>query len=522
MRLRFRHRRVVAGTILAALAGCAGSRGDMDLVEARLRDQQDLVTRYEQLVDASQQELLLARQETNLLRTQLAEAGASPLLPEHADVLLRAEKLAFHEMMTGARDTDGRAGDDGLNIVLAPQTDDGETVRLIGELEIEALDLSRSEGDQRIGKWYFTIEEAQELWHSGFLASGFQVDLPWKSRPRSDQVLLHARLSSPDGRQLNASHTVTVDLPVIQTAATSDGMPRIEPRRDRVPAPMPLADADGSVAAPHTATPVEAPEGALEDSVDLVEAASNAGDVRLEDEPQGVGEVAPFPLAVEATEIAELSADEASREFPSAAESSPVVESGVSAEAVVPEPVDTSLALADDETSEVLTDDDSPSDNLAPFPVAGGIVDDGKALINQVQPVDSPMIEPQPPAAVGTARVVLLPAKVESAPVPDVAIAPLDAPQRYRRVPESGATSPPAESDPSAGSQSVLRPVPPPADPESDPAETEAHPFDASSDTPQEEVDPAPFPVDVTEPVKQTPVIRSSVNWTDESIPYLR
>src|SRR5690606_12945106 len=114
-------RRLLALAMLLSFGGCTGSHGDVDLLEARLRDQQDLVARYERLIDSQNSELATARKDSDLLRAQLADQSVPPLLPEHADVLLRAEKLAFHSLMTGTRDADSQPGDDLLNIVLMPQ-----------------------------------------------------------------------------------------------------------------------------------------------------------------------------------------------------------------------------------------------------------------------------------------------------------------------------------------------------------------------------------------------------------------
>jgi hypothetical protein len=222
-----------------ALCGCLGTGPQTEILEARLRDQQDLVARYEKLLDESRSELELARGESHLLRSQLADSGRPVILPEQADVLLRAEKLAFHSLMTGARDVDGQPGDDTLNIVLTPQSEAGDTVRLIGALEVEVLDLSQSGNEQSIGRWTYSAEEARDLWHGGFLASGFQLDLPWKRLPESRELTLHARLVSPDGRQLDATHQIRIDEATVQLArldrSNDSGEPELLPALEDQP-----------------------------------------------------------------------------------------------------------------------------------------------------------------------------------------------------------------------------------------------------------------------------------------------
>jgi hypothetical protein len=443
--------------LLLPVVGCAGSSADVDLLEARLRDQQDLVSRYERMADQSREELSASRQETNLLRTQLAQAGASPLLPEHADVLLRAEKLAFHPMMTGARNTDASTGDDVFNVVLTPQAKDGETIRLIGDLEIEALDLSRPEGQQQIGAWTYSADQARELWHSGFLSSGYQMDLAWDALPQSPEVVLHARLKTADGRQLDATQQIQVDLPVIQTAGLGDA-PQFEPVRIEASRPVqPLLDAPPAVA--DSALPAVA-------DVTVVEATPS--------EPQAMPSAteAPGEFPAAAGAIAELteSAPPAG-EFPAAAISTPV-----DAEAsAVPAPLDVPAI-------EVGAASDASLPTITPLNTQPG---DGGDATN-------------PPA--------LMPAAANG-----VQIRPLPTPQRYRR------------SDPSVR----------PAD-NQEPATQPALPFDERqpAKTPAGPTDPMPFPVDVTlqaaptpaalQAEPQPPVVQTSVNWTDDSIPYLR
>ncbi|MCA9055186.1 MAG: hypothetical protein KDA75_15205 [Planctomycetaceae bacterium] len=533
MAQRSLRRRLAAAIALVALTGCAGSRGDMDLVEARLRDQQDLVARYEQLVDSSQQELVLARQETNLLRTQLANAGQSPLLPEHADVLLRAEKLAFHQMMTGARDVDGHPGDDALNVVLTPQSNQGETVRLIGELDLEALDLSRPEGQQRIGQWKFTTAQAAELWHAGFLASGFQMDLPWESRPRSSDVLLHARLTTPDGRQLDASHSIHVDLPVVQTAMTADAAPRIEP------GPLPFENAMAPDRAPEPADLTATPEssattesGTVEDVPSL---AANPFEVSDEPSPPPLApglveaeatppEGLPFPEPTAAPEIADSTHPAEPPEFP-AGSGPAVLDTQVepTAEATL-----SALPVQDAAREREFVDAATASTDGGPS--ITGIPDDAArqpVLASGAASRDFPAIVPQPrsvPPTTEDASLAITPggATVERISDPSVRIAPLDLPRRYRRNSETLPTVSTLQPEPVPYPQSTLRPLTPVESRVPDPTETPAPASHPAADDSPGTIVPAPFPVDMTPPDQSPAIIRSSVNWTDESIPYLR
>jgi hypothetical protein len=97
-----------------------------------------------------------------------------------------------------------------ITAVLAPHDGDGDLVKLGGELEVEVLDLTRPADQQRIGNWKYSAEQTRELWHSGFLASGFQLDLPVGTVPKTGEVILHGRLKTTDGRQFDTTCPVTL------------------------------------------------------------------------------------------------------------------------------------------------------------------------------------------------------------------------------------------------------------------------------------------------------------------------
>jgi len=193
---------------MAAIAcGCI-SRGDMEVLETNLRQQQDLTSGYQRQLVEVREELRVARDEVEQLRTQLASAGNAPT-QEVTEPLARVVGVQFNSMMTGGRDADGEPGPEFLTAVLSPHDADGDLVKLGGDLEIELLDLSRSGEEQRIGQWKYSAKESRELWHSGFLASGFQFDVPLKATPRTGQAVLHGRLTTSDGRQFDTSCRVS-------------------------------------------------------------------------------------------------------------------------------------------------------------------------------------------------------------------------------------------------------------------------------------------------------------------------
>lgn len=196
--------------LLLFAAGCLGARGNVELLEARLRQQQELADRSQRELAQARSELQGARQEADLLRTQLTVRGEQPLPAEFTQNLFQVRGLEFKGLLTGGRDRDGQPGDDVLVALIAPYDEHGDVVKLPGALELEALDMSRPEGERQVARRKFGPEEARSLWKSGLLAAGYQCEVPWDQPPQSEELLVHARLTTADGRQFDATHKIRV------------------------------------------------------------------------------------------------------------------------------------------------------------------------------------------------------------------------------------------------------------------------------------------------------------------------
>ena len=196
--------------VAACVGGCAG-RGNVDLLESRLRQQQDAVSDFQSQLRSAQSELIAARRETDVLRNQLADRGERTLLPEQADALFRVSGIRINKLRTGGLDRDNRPGDDVFSVVMVPHDTDGEPVKLPGTIEVELFDLANSGSEQRIGNWSFDIEESHEHWHRGLFGTGYLFRLPLESSPAHAELVVHCRLSTSDGRQFDVSETITVE-----------------------------------------------------------------------------------------------------------------------------------------------------------------------------------------------------------------------------------------------------------------------------------------------------------------------
>jgi hypothetical protein len=300
---------VVSGAAL--VSGCI-TRGDVEMLEANLRQQQDIAAGYQSQLGEVREELQIARDEVDQLRSQLAAAGtATP--QEVTEPLARVVGVQFNAMMTGGRDDDGKAGPETLTAVLSPHDQDGDLVKLSGDLEVELLDLARSGEEQRIGHWSFTARESRDLWHSGFIASGYQFDLPLKTTPRSGEAVLHGRLTTSDGRQFDTS--MPVNLVTATVASTPKGLKPVKNAK-------PLASGGNASKARLGGGGLHVVDGPAPEEDALREASVQpAGFVSLEDEPEAsAGAPAtrpvPNPPDDELTWPTETPGDDVPRPFP--------------------------------------------------------------------------------------------------------------------------------------------------------------------------------------------------------------
>ena len=214
--------------LLLLASGCLQTR-NTEILEARLRQQEDRLTEMQSQLSTSESELQVTRREADALRTQLANRGEPTLLPEQADALYRVTGIELSKLLTGSIDRDGLPGDDLLSVVVLPHDEQGSLVKVAGNVELELLDLAQPEGARRIGHWTFDTDETRQHWHRGLISSGYVFQLPWQQEPVSPQLLIHARLTTIDGRRFETNRQITVTLSASANAAAISTQPASAP-----------------------------------------------------------------------------------------------------------------------------------------------------------------------------------------------------------------------------------------------------------------------------------------------------
>ena len=198
----------------SALAGGCASRGQLDILESRLRQQDDSITQLQNQLSTTQSQLQAAHRESDDLKTQLAD-GTRTARVEQVSALGQVEGIELNRFLTGGLDRDGVPGDELFSAVVVPTDSQGNLVKAPGSVSVTLFDLSKPEAEQRIGRWEFTPKQCDSLWHSGFLGSGYIVRVPWQVPPQSANLLVHARLKTIDGRQFDTSQSIHIVPPAL-------------------------------------------------------------------------------------------------------------------------------------------------------------------------------------------------------------------------------------------------------------------------------------------------------------------
>ncbi len=199
----------LTGWVVLLWSGCA-SRGQLELLEAEVRQHKDSLYRAEAKTTSLESQLAQARRESELIRSQVASNGGQAPLPEQTGNLVRLAGVKINTLLSGGKDRDGQPGDDLLVTLISPHDEQGDLVKIAGEVEIEAYDMTRPGDDKRVGHWTFTPEQAAKAWHSGFVGAGLQFELPWQQTPANKELLVHARLKTTDGRQFDTNSPLRV------------------------------------------------------------------------------------------------------------------------------------------------------------------------------------------------------------------------------------------------------------------------------------------------------------------------
>lgn len=197
---------------LLAAAGCA-SRRNADLLEARLRDQEDQLRALHTQVDQAKSELTAARRLNDSLKQKLVQPASHETAFNLSEQQFQAVGLKINSLLTGGFDRDGKPGDDQVTLVFSPIDRSEQPVQVHGHVDCELLDLTNAAQSKRIGLWSFNTAKTAASWQKSLGSFGYRFELPWQTIPTVTDLELRVRFFSEHGDQFETSAPIRITLP---------------------------------------------------------------------------------------------------------------------------------------------------------------------------------------------------------------------------------------------------------------------------------------------------------------------
>lgn len=206
--------RLVGQSILFAFAVTAGcvSRGNVELLEARLRDQEDELRRFQAQHRQVQSELNAARRLNESLKQKIQPARHEQIawLTEQQ---FQIRDLKVNSLLTGGFDRDGKSGDDQVTLFFAPVDHRDEAIAAVGRLDCELIDPVQPVTRQQLGTWSFNAAQLRSAWQTTLGVAGYRLELPWQHPPKSTELQIRLRFHTPQGESFESSAPVRITLP---------------------------------------------------------------------------------------------------------------------------------------------------------------------------------------------------------------------------------------------------------------------------------------------------------------------
>ncbi len=174
-------------TVCALLAnlcctGCATTSGQSDL-------------RRE--LDLKNERIAALERENASLKAAAAESRRQVEIARGIDagdraLLVAPEKITL-DTRSGPADLDNQPGADGLMIHLKLFDHEGDAIKAVGDIRIDAFDLSDPANPRTVGTWSFPAEQAIKLWLGKFMTYHYSLKCPWQNGPpRSSEITVRA------------------------------------------------------------------------------------------------------------------------------------------------------------------------------------------------------------------------------------------------------------------------------------------------------------------------------------------
>ncbi|WP_459556372.1 hypothetical protein [Lacunimicrobium album] len=212
--------------VMILLPGC-GSRGHQELLESRLRAQEEQLAMLETQLSTNLQELAYARKENQTLQERLD--ASSPGSTAFVSAQSRVEKIVIDPLYTGLNRVNNKRT---LVLFFTPQDGLEKPVKLPGDVTIQLRRADQSESSPPLEQWDLTSQSCIKYWQDGFIKSGFlfQVE-PTTDLSQMDQISLKLLFATSPSQVLEAkllvkTNTATESFPGGLSAQTTTPNPK--------------------------------------------------------------------------------------------------------------------------------------------------------------------------------------------------------------------------------------------------------------------------------------------------------
>jgi hypothetical protein len=162
-----------------------------------------------------------------------------PISPEQASQTFTLKRITLGRM-TGGLDTDNKAGDDALQVIVEPRDGADHLIKTPGTLHVLALQVDSQGIKVPLSSWDVCADDLRRSWKGGLFSSGYVVTLPWKNWPTCENLRVVARLVLSDGRAFEADKDVKVHVaPGVHPAPILEPKDSFQPDHLHMPRPFP-------------------------------------------------------------------------------------------------------------------------------------------------------------------------------------------------------------------------------------------------------------------------------------------
>ncbi len=129
-----------------------------------------------------------------------------------ASTVMEVASISISESATRGENLDGVAGDEGLVLLIQPQSDSGAVLQTTGDLTVSVIDPRETGNRQQIGLWQFSAAEVPNFFvRDELIQQGILLHLPWDAQiPRNENLVVNVQFADSTQQRHESSFEITI------------------------------------------------------------------------------------------------------------------------------------------------------------------------------------------------------------------------------------------------------------------------------------------------------------------------